>query len=1036
MKEKIIDFFNGIFMYEQPVLRMQPEELVFELEAGESAGGSFVVSSSDERRIKGLVHTRIPGMSLLSDCFFARAARIEYTYIPQCLREGETFEDRIWLETSAGEYELPVKVRIKGGEAKKEEDEALPVLLAGEDELPVYRTGDGRRESWKEKRRLENTLAGIWQILEEERRGSLEHAKAAEALRRSVDELTKADPESELFPLLDAWVMLRENRQKEAAWILKKYEKNRLRQIRDVTVQAAYLYVSGLLSQDSKETDRIVGQLRKLWQKYPGNPLVTGALLRLDPQLQDSGRTRYLMLERQFRAGTRSRLLYQEAYALLEEDPALFTRLGDFTLQVLGWAAARGILTMELAELAAAQATRIRNWSPLAARFFRTCYELHPSRETAGAVCLIYIRGHRTDAEAFAWYERGVERDAKITSLYEYFIYAMPGDYKKLLPRQVLLYVQYHNTLNSGQKTKVYSNLIRYGTPGEPVYEELRRQLQEFLLEELKRRKLDEGLAWLYGKCLLPETLPEDLLEALADILFLQKITCGEKRIRAVEVSHAQLKEVVTVPLTGDCAYVPVYTKDAGITLVDAWGRRHRRSVPYERKRVMVEPAFLQLCIRKLKDHLGLNLYLLDQEGGHRLGPDNLELAWKLLEDRRVRETYGQRLRLEILDYERRHQKPEEPDERLMFSEVEALGLSREYQAAYIESLILWKQDDTALRLLWKSGCRQVEAGLLLRLLERLLAKGTYSRNLLLPLAWQVFREGAYTERVIALLVTEGPGDTKELLALWQAGIQFGMSLPELEERLLVQALFTEQYVCQVFPVYLSMDDRGGESVLGGAYLNYMGWLDFVKGQQIPDGIFDCLEHHLLWEDRLCTAAVLSYLKQLSLLSLQTDVQKRLARRLLEGLSPRDRRFSFMKGLSACMDKRGRPWDQVVVEYRCNPKHKVLLHYVLEYHGKTSFDYVTERLYPVCGGIFTRAFVLFYGERITWFVTETDQNGTKTSTECRTVENREELSGDSRFHRLCRMQQALDQRQEQKLESMMEEYEELTELVETRFPVR
>ena len=308
MKEKVIDFFNGIFVYERPVLKIEPEELVFDLSPGESARGSFVVSSSDERRIKGLVHARIPGMELLSDCFFARAARIEYTFTPQCLREGEVLEDRIWLETGAGEYRLPVKVRIRGGEEVTEEDRALPIVLAGENELPVCRTGEGRREPWKEKRRLENALAGIWRVLEEERRGALESTEAVKALRRSVEELVKADPGSELYPLLDVWVMLREGRQKDAACLLKKYEKARLRQVRNVSVQAVYLYVSGLSSQEGKETDRVLAQLRKLWQKYPKDQLVTAALLELDPQLRDSGRTRYLMLERQFRVGTRSQI--------------------------------------------------------------------------------------------------------------------------------------------------------------------------------------------------------------------------------------------------------------------------------------------------------------------------------------------------------------------------------------------------------------------------------------------------------------------------------------------------------------------------------------------------------------------------------------------------------------------------------------------------------------------------------------------------------------------------------------------------------
>ena len=130
MKEKINDFFNGIFAYDRPGLRMEPAELI-----------------RDERRIKGFVHTRIPGMVLRGDGFFARAVRVEYTYQPQCLKEGERTEGRIWLETSAGEYTLPVKVQIKGREAEEEPEEELPILLAGEKELPVYRMGNGRQRS-------------------------------------------------------------------------------------------------------------------------------------------------------------------------------------------------------------------------------------------------------------------------------------------------------------------------------------------------------------------------------------------------------------------------------------------------------------------------------------------------------------------------------------------------------------------------------------------------------------------------------------------------------------------------------------------------------------------------------------------------------------------------------------------------------------------------------------------------------------------------------------------------------------------------
>lgn len=1037
MKEKITDYFNGIFSYRQAGLRTEPEELVFELESWEKAEGSFVITSKDERRIKGFLHTRIPGMTLRRDSFFARAARVEYTYQPQCLREGETTEGRIWLETSAGEYALPVKVRIKGREKKEEPEEELPILLAGEKELTVCRTGKGQSAEWKMKRQIEQLLAEIQIILEKERREILSRQEADEQLRKLTDILINSDPESLLFPLLDAWVMLREGRKEEAGRIVKKYEKTRLLQQKEMSVRAVFLYVNSLLWEEEEVTASAVSQLQRIYQKQPENWMVTAFLLELDTKLWENVRVRYMVLERQYRAGTRNRLLYQEAFSVLKGDMALFTRLDRFTLQVFGWAASCGLLTEEAAQAVAVQAVRIKRWSPLAARLLKTCYQVHPSKETAGAVCSVYIRGNRTDREAFEWYEKGVEWDAKITNLYEYFIYALPEGYKKLLPRQVLLYFHYHNTLSNQQKTEFYCNLIKYGTKGDPVVEEHRRFLQEFLFEQLRGRKLNESLAWLYGKCLLAETLETDLLEALADLLFLQKITCEEKRIRQVEICYEQLEETISVPLTGGCACIPVYTEDAEIILVDERGKRHRKTVPYERKRLMIEPGFLELCKAKLNNHLGITLYLLDGKGKHRLNEDNLPLVWKLLEDGRVRESYRQQLKIELLNYERKHRRLEEINERLLFSDAEVQSLSRKCQVSYIETLILLQKDEDALRLLWKTGCRETDAKLLLRLLQRLAAEGRTSRNLLLPLARQVFDKGVYTEQIIEMLAETGTGDTKELLTLWKAGDQFGMSLPELEEQIIAQALFTETCICEVFPVFLSMDDRGGEAMTGIAYLNYLSWLDFVKGQDVPEGLFDSLEHHLLWEDHLHETAVLSWLKQLSVLLLLTEVQKRLAKKFLEELTVKNRRFAFMKNLLPYMGEKARPEHQAVVEYRCDPEHKVVLHYVLEYHGKKTFDYVSERLYPVCGGVFVRAFILFYGERLTWFITETFADGTEISTECRTMENREEdPEGDSRYSRLCRMQQALDHRQERTLRQMMEEYEELTVLVEERFHIR
>lgn len=1039
MKDKITDFYNGVFVYHQPKITTEPKRLFFEIEEGEEVRGSFTVMLEDERRVKGILFTHMQGMVFKNNSFYARASRIEFTCTSQYFRPGETLTDSIWLITDAGEYELPIEIQMAGDKEdvhKAEEKPLLPEFAKLKIEPLERKKGKGRRDEWKAYRSQESCLMQIQMVLEEEGRNVCTKEEADRRLRKLTDTLKKADRQSDLYPLIDIWLMLREGRREEAGRLLHKYEKARLYQQKEMEICALFLYVNALYRNDEKVTLASVAQLKKFYQKRPKNGLVTGFLLKLDPQLKKKRRTRYMILERQFYAGVKNRLLYQAAWNLIREDSALFTRLDAFTIQVFGWAASRGILTVEAAQAAAKEAGRIKKWSPFAAAFLKTCYKISPSRETAGAVCSVYIRGNRTDADAFYWYQKGVELDAKITNLYEYFLYALPEGYPRLLPRQVLLYFHYHNTLTRRLKTILYCNLIRYGTPGEEIYEEYRRMLQEFLLQQLQQRKIDDSLAWLYGKCLLVETLGKDMLEALADLLFLRKLTCKDQRMRYVEVAYEQLQEKISVRLTGGCAYIPVYTPKAQILLVDGQGKRYEKTVAYEMKRMLVEPGFMQACTMSLKDHLGLKLYLLDGKGPHSLTEENLWLARDFLDDDRISDAYRQKLKLELLDYEMSRQSLDRMDERLKISDAGVMGLKRKEQAFYIGVLIALGQDGEALGLMEKTGCIDVDAGQVLRLFQRLMEEEKVSRERLLPLARQVFLKGVYTEDVIELLAERCRGNTKELLEIWKAGDRFGLALPELGEQVVVQALFTECCVKEVFPVFASLDAGKGESLVLQAYLNYAGWLDFVKGQNAVAGFFDCLEHHLLWEDRLSEAAKLSYLRRLSQMPSLTESQKRLAGRLMKELTEKRRYFGFMRHLLPYLEEQGRPDDRTVVEYRCDPNHKVVLHYILEHHGKKVLHYEAERLYPVCGGVFTRTFILFYKERLTWFFTETDEDGTERSTGCETLECVDDQEGRDRYHRLCRMQRALDLGQEQKLKQMMQEYKELSKLAREEFKVR
>lgn len=63
---------------------------------------------------------------------------------------------------------------------------------------------------------------------------------------------------------MDAWVMFREGRKEEAGWILRKYEKTRLYQQKQVTVRAVFFYVNSYVG------GNCLPQLQKLLSETAG----------------------------------------------------------------------------------------------------------------------------------------------------------------------------------------------------------------------------------------------------------------------------------------------------------------------------------------------------------------------------------------------------------------------------------------------------------------------------------------------------------------------------------------------------------------------------------------------------------------------------------------------------------------------------------------------------------------------------------------------------------------------------------------------
>lgn len=117
MEQKILDFMEEKFRYEYPRVLFCPERLMIQVGTGANASGSFVIKSDEKRRredevIRGYFTCEDHRMKVEPLTFSAEEETIHFFYDTSFLKLGEKIENKIYLISSHGEYELPYTVEI------------------------------------------------------------------------------------------------------------------------------------------------------------------------------------------------------------------------------------------------------------------------------------------------------------------------------------------------------------------------------------------------------------------------------------------------------------------------------------------------------------------------------------------------------------------------------------------------------------------------------------------------------------------------------------------------------------------------------------------------------------------------------------------------------------------------------------------------------------------------------------------------------------------------------------------------------------
>ena len=828
--------------------------------------------------------------------------------------------------------------------------------------------------------------------------------------------------DSTVKKLINLYAAILSDNKKTAAMLLEELsnEESYLRR-NSIFEYCAYLYLLALYRKDEDTVSRVADTIGRYYLRGNYDWRLLWFLLFTDKRYE---RNRYYKIEdikEHYEAGCRSPVLYYEALCVYNEEPYLLRELTDFEIQVMNYGIKNDCLTKELAFQYTYLAGRLKYFNPVVFKGLARLYNKYETEEILSAICSLLIKGYKIDKKYFEWYNKGVNARLRITQLYEYFMYSVDEDRMEPLPESLLIYFAYNSRLNDRKKAYLYANIIKNKQDNEYIYQLYCKNMEAFVKEQLEAKNISSNLAIIYMEFLDKPELIGYFERYLPDVMFTKELYCDNPNIVSAVVVHKELDEVQTIHLTEGKATVQLYTSDAHVFLIDSFGNRYAVSIDYTLKPLLRPEDFNGIAM-EYENHVGLLLYLFDHYRANRvISEDAIRLRKYALAIPGLKETYYIDCLLTLIDYYYENYNPDFLEFYLMkldLSKVKESG-----RIKYLEYMVTRGYYEKALEALKYFGTDGISVQRLLKLCSGWISySGLETKEeLLLYLCYYIFIQGKYDETILNYLVKYYNGSTTDMLYLWRVARNFGMDTRDLEERLLAQILFTETDIDDKFEVFLYYYRNVTNHSLVKAFLTYNAYRYLIHDRKIDDNIFPIIRRELNYEENSIT--LLAWLKYNAGCTGLSDNDRAFISYHIDRLERQGIILPFFKKYNNFIKLPERISNKYFVEHRADPKKQVFIHYRILRNNCRSNEFITERMTNSFLGIHVKEFLLFYNERLEYYITE-ELNDEVKWTDCRFIcyEDYDVPREDTRYNRINMILKALDRQDETALLEMMEEY--------------
>lgn len=872
-------------------------------------------------------------------------------------------------------------------------------------------------------------LAGIMELYQAYRLKRIVTGVWANETIEILDHLHALEPEEPMHQLMKAQCLIINRQKQEAEWILDAFKREWID--RKAPVWGYYLYIMTLIEREPTYVDRLTKEIEMIFHENPDSVMLFWVLTFLQEQYFNNNALKLNAIEYWVMKGCSSPYLYLEAYYLIWQDPYLLTKLGKFEIRVLRWAVRHRAITKDIAMQIFQIMETAKGFDSVLYELMCAAYEANPKPEYLGVICSYLIKGQQYDSKYHHWYEKGIEMELRITSLYEAYLLSMDEHRTEPVPKIIQMYFQYDCSLPYKKMAVLYNNIIASKESAPEVYHRYIRSMGKFAMEQILAGHMDDNLAVVYDDMLDVGVINAEIAKALSYIMFTHKLVVNEEKMVRAIIYQRQMKDPQIVPIVDNTAYFQLFSKEYVIVFEDEKGQRYSGSISYQLKSLMNAQKYLEKCLELAPYQLSYLISYFDTKQSYlTFTKEDKEHFKPMMFSEAVSSEYKSRMLPEILRFYQIHAYDsviEEYLEKADYSELEVANRKFAIELCVDNHLF-----DFAYEKVMNYGIEQIGSAAKVALASYMIEKTDYEMDeFLLEMTISAFRAKKYNDKMLSYLCQHFNGPTEDMLHIWQAAKDFAIDRFDISERILVQMMYADHMVMDGMPVFAHFYEAGGKDFIVLAYISDLSHRYFVEEQAIDSDIFELIEARYIYNYELNDACKLALLRYYAQQTTLTDKQFAIEDELLAEYTRKNMNFAFYKRLHPELVLKYHLYDKVFLEYRTSPHSHVVLNYSRDEDGD---NFIKEDMLDIYDGIFVKSFVMFFGEAIQYYISEEHGSEVEVTESNRIVNNDVYNKNDeSRYNLLNQMLISNTLQEEEELHSAMKQYAALEEITQKVF---